>query len=158
MSPAAVYSALQRAHRAVAERVPQQSQQATVAALGDARLRSLVERYVDAWERADVNALVDLLTEDATITMPPYRTWFAGRDAVLTFLRKTPLRGVRWRVLPSTANGQLGFATYLISEETGRYEWHSMEVIGLRGDRIADITAFLDPDGYRLFDLPPILS
>ncbi len=158
MSPAAVYSALQRAHRGVDERVPQQSQQATVAALGDARLRSLVERYVDAWERADVNALVDLLTEDVTITMPPYRTWFAGRDAVLTFLRKTPLRGVRWRVLPSTANGQLGFATYLISEETGRYEWHSMEVIGLRGDRIADITAFLDPDGYRLFDLPPTLS
>ena len=44
-----------------------------------------------------MNALVDLLTEDVTIAMPPYRTWFAGRDAVLTFLRKTPLRGVRWR-------------------------------------------------------------
>ncbi len=158
MSPAAVYSALQRAHRAVDERLPEQSQQATLAALGDAKLRTLVDRYVDAWQRADVDALVDLLTEDAVIAMPPYRTWFAGRDAVLTFLRKTPLRGIRWRVLPSSANGQLGFATYLVSEETGLFEWHSIEVITLRDDRIAAITAFLDPDGYRMFDLPATVS
>ena len=158
MTPAAVYSALQRAHLAVEQRVPEQSQQATAAALGDARLRGLVERYVDAWQRADVDALVDLLTEDAVIAMPPYRTWFAGRDAVITFLRKTPLRGRRWRILPTTANGQLAFACYLISEETGGYDWHSIEIIGLRGDRISEITAFLDPDGYRLFALPATVS
>jgi RNA polymerase sigma-70 factor (ECF subfamily) len=154
MSADAVYSSLQRAHRTVAERLPAQSQQAALAAIGDTRLRELVDRYVDAWERADVDALVDLLTEDAIIAMPPYRTWYAGRDAVLTFIRKTPLRGKRWRVLPTTANGQLGMANYLVSEETGVYEWHSMEVLSIRGDRVAEIVAFLDPAGYAAFGMP----
>jgi RNA polymerase sigma-70 factor, ECF subfamily len=154
MSPEAVYSALQRAHRTVDERLPEQSQQTALRTIGDERLRSLVDRYVAAWESADVGALVELLTEDAIIAMPPYRTWYAGRDAVLTFLRKTPLRGKRWRVLPCWANGQLSFANYLVSEETGIYEYHSMEVLGLRDGRVAEIIAFLDPDGYAAFGLP----
>ena len=87
--------------------------------------------------------------------MPPYRTWFAGREAVRTFLRKTPLRGQNWRVLPSHANGQVGLATYRVSEETGIYHWHSMEVITLRGDRIAEIIAFIDPESYAAFGMPP---
>ncbi|HEY3016195.1 MAG TPA: sigma-70 family RNA polymerase sigma factor [Nocardioides sp.] len=158
MSAGAVYSALQRAHKTVDERLPAQSQQATLASIGDARLRSLVNRYVDAWERADVDALVELLTEDAIIAMPPYRTWYAGRDAVAAFLRKTPLVGRRWRVLPSHANGQLAFAHYLWSDEARTYAWHGMEVIGLRGARIAEITAFLDPAGHALFGLPATVA
>jgi len=154
MSPDAVYSALQRAHRTVDSRLPAQSQQAALRTIGDQRLRTLVDRYVDAWQRADVEALVDLLTDDVTIAMPPFRTWYSGRDAVLHFLAKTPLRSTRWRILPSHANGQVGFACYLISEETGVYEWHSMEVIGLRDDRIAEIVAFIDPHGYSTFGLP----
>ena len=153
MSPAAVYSALQRAHKTVDEQLPAKSQQSALASIDDAQLRSLVERYVDAWERADVDALVDLLTEDATIAMPPFRTWYAGRDAVAAFLRKTPLRGQNWRVLPSHANGQLAFATYRVSE-TGVYEWHSMEVVTIKGDRIADIIAFIDPESYTAFGMP----
>ena len=158
MSPAAVYSALQRAHRTVDEKLPAQSQQSAVASIGDERLRTLVTQYVDAWERADVDAIVDLLTEDATIAMPPYRTWFAGREAVRTFLRKTPLRGQNWRVLPSHANGQVGLATYRVSEETGIYHWHSMEVLTLRDDRIAEIIAFIDPESYVAFGMPPTID
>jgi RNA polymerase sigma-70 factor (ECF subfamily) len=154
MSPEAVYSALQRAHRTVDSRLPEQSQQTALRAIGDERLRTLVDRYVDAWQRADVDALVDLLTEDVTISMPPFRTWYAGRDAVLHFLAKTPLRGERWRVVASHANGQVGFACYLVSEETGVYEWHSMEIVAIRDDRIAEIVAFIDPDGYAAFGLP----
>jgi RNA polymerase sigma-70 factor (ECF subfamily) len=158
MSPEAVYSALQRAHRAVTERLPEQSQQVTLRALGDDAVATLAAKYVEAWERADVDAIVAMLTEDAVITMPPYRTWFAGRDTVAAFLRKVPLRGLNWRAIPSRANGQLGIALYRLSEETGRYDWHSMEVLTLRGDRIAEITAFLDPDSYRFFDMPAVLS
>jgi RNA polymerase sigma-70 factor, ECF subfamily len=154
MSPAAVYSALQRAHKTVDERLPAQSQRATLASISDEQMRSLVKRYVDAWERADVGALVELLTEDAIIAMPPYRTWYAGRDAVLAFLAKTPLVGKRWRVLPSHANGQLAFATYRWSDEARAFVWHSMEVIGIREDRIAEIIAFLDPGGHAMFGLP----
>jgi RNA polymerase sigma-70 factor (ECF subfamily) len=154
MSPAAVYSTLQRAHRTVEHRLPERSQQAALGSITDARLRSLVNRYVDAWERADVDALVDLLTEDAIIAMPPYRTWYAGRDAVIAFLRKTPFAGRRWRILPSHANGQLAFAAYLWSDEADAFEWHRIETIALRDDRIAEIIAFLDPEGHAAFGLP----
>jgi RNA polymerase sigma-70 factor, ECF subfamily len=157
-SPASVYSALQRAHRTVADRLPPQSQQVALGSVDDARLRALVDRYVDAWQRADVDALVDLLTEDVTIAMPPFRTWYAGRDDVLAFLRKTPLRGQRWRVLPSHANGQIAVACYLLAEDTGVYEWHSMEVIGVRGDRICEIVAFIDADSHAVFGLPATMD
>jgi RNA polymerase sigma-70 factor (ECF subfamily) len=70
-TPAAVYSALQRAHKTVDERRPTYSQQATLRALGDARVSELVERYIDAWERGDVEAIVAMLSEDATLAMPP---------------------------------------------------------------------------------------
>ncbi|MGR7023376.1 RNA polymerase subunit sigma-70 [Geodermatophilus sp. URMC 62] len=79
---ASVNSALQRARAAVAERVPARSQQAELAALGDAGRSALVERFVDAWERADVPALVELLTEDVRFTMPPRPAWFARRADV----------------------------------------------------------------------------
>ncbi|MBO9521492.1 MAG: sigma-70 family RNA polymerase sigma factor [Nocardioidaceae bacterium] len=158
MSPEAVYSALQRAHRTVDERLPEQSQQAALRAVDDERLRTLVNRYVEAWERADVGALVDLLTEDAVITMPPYRTWYAGRDDVLAFLAKTPLRGKRWKVLPCTANGHLAFAHYLVDDDTGAYVWHSVELVTLRDDRVCEIVAFIDPESYRLFGLPAVLT
>ncbi|MDQ4053198.1 MAG: sigma-70 family RNA polymerase sigma factor [Actinomycetota bacterium] len=154
MSAAAVYSALQRAHRAVEQRLPEQSQQSALRSITDARLRTLVNQYVDAWERADVDALVELLTEDATIAMPPFRTWFAGRDNVATFLRKTPLAVKRWRVFPSHANGQLSFAHYLWSDDVGAYCWHGVEVLGLNGDRIAQIIAFIDPDAHAAFGMP----
>ena len=68
---ASVNSALQRAREAVDERLPEQSQQATLRALGDERLREIVEGYVDAWERGDVDAVVAMLAEDATFAMPP---------------------------------------------------------------------------------------
>jgi RNA polymerase sigma-70 factor (ECF subfamily) len=157
MSAAAVYSTLQRAHRTVDERLPARSQQATLASISDARMRTLVERYVDAWERSDVGTLVELLTEDATIAMPPYRTWFAGRDAVATFLAETPFAR-RWRVLPSHASGQLAFAHYLWSDEADTYRWHGIEVMGLRDGLIAEIIAFIDPAGHAMFGLPATLS
>jgi RNA polymerase sigma-70 factor (ECF subfamily) len=74
-TPASVDSALQRAHKSVDERLPEQSQQATLRSLGDVALRDVVERYVDAWERGDVEAVVAMLAENATIAMPPMPTW-----------------------------------------------------------------------------------
>jgi RNA polymerase sigma-70 factor (ECF subfamily) len=158
LSPAAVYSSLQRAHKTVEERLPARSQQAALSSITDARLRGLVNKWVDAWERADVGALVELLTEDATIAMPPFRTWYAGRADVLAFFAKTPLVGQRWRVLPSHANGQLSFANYLWSEEADAYCWHGIEVVALEGDRISEIVAFLDPDGHAIFGMPATLD
>jgi dihydrofolate reductase len=77
-----VNSALQRARKAVDERVPHPSQQAELDALGPDGRRELVDAFVAAWERADVAALLELLTDDARFTMPPLPAWFSGRVVV----------------------------------------------------------------------------
>jgi RNA polymerase sigma-70 factor (ECF subfamily) len=151
---ASVYSALQRAHRAVDERLPEQTQQATLRVLGDAGLRRVVSAYVDAWERGDVDAVVSMLTEDALIAMPPMATWYRGRDAVAWFLRGWPLAGGRrWRLLPAHASGQVAFGHY-IDDEDGRFLPHGINVLALRGPRICEITAFLTPEAFGRFGLP----
>src|SRR6266536_5347985 len=81
-TPVSVDSALQRAHKTVDERLPSQSQQQTLRLVGDDELSELVERYVAAWERNDVDALVSMLAEDARLVMPPLPTWVSGRDQV----------------------------------------------------------------------------
>ena len=154
-TPASVHSALQRAHKAVDERLPELSQQATLRTLGDAALRDIVRGYVDAWERADVDAVVAMLTDDATIAMPPMSTWYRGRDAVEWFLRGWPLEGrAAWRLLPAGASGQPAFGHYLWDADTSRFLPHGINVLTLRDGRISDITAFLTPGAFRRFDLP----
>ena len=91
MTPVSVDSALQRAHKAIEQRVPPNTQQATLRALGDAELRQIVSRFADAWERNDVDAVVAMLADDARMAMPPWPSWYSGRDAVATFLRSWPL-------------------------------------------------------------------
>ena len=83
---ASVNSALQRARKTVDERLPEQSQQATLRALGDERLREIVESYMDAMERGDVDAVVAMLAEDAAWSMPPLASWYRGHDALTEFL------------------------------------------------------------------------
>src|SRR5256714_6172688 len=105
-SVASVNSALQRARKTVDERLPEQSQQATLRSLGDDGLRKVVDGYVDAWQRGDVEAVVGMLTEDATFAMPPLRTWFSGREGIAAFLAGWALSGLwRWRPLLVRANG-----------------------------------------------------
>ena len=158
-TPASVDSALQRAHKSVDERLPEQSQQATLRSLGDVALRDVVERYVDAWERGDVEAVVAMLAENATIAMPPIPTWYRGRDAVAAFLRGWPLAGERrWRLLPAQANGQLAVAHYIWDGEKGSFIAHSINVLGLRGARIQEITAFLEPETFLRFGLADELT
>src|SRR3954453_7889028 len=77
---ASVNSAMQRARAAVDERVPEQSQQETLRSLGDDEVRELVERYVDVWERNDVEAFTAMLAEDASFAMPPLATWYSTRE------------------------------------------------------------------------------
>ena len=67
------------------------TQQATLRALGDSELRQIVNRFADAWERNDVDAVVAMLADDARMAMPPWPSWYSGRDAIATFLRSWPL-------------------------------------------------------------------
>jgi RNA polymerase sigma-70 factor (ECF subfamily) len=78
---ASVNSALQRARATIENKLPDQTQQETLASLGDERLRELVEQYADAWERNDVDTVVSMLAEDAAFTMPPMARWFQESGA-----------------------------------------------------------------------------
>jgi RNA polymerase sigma-70 factor (ECF subfamily) len=154
-SPVSVDSALQRARRTIDERVPAQSQQAALRRLGDRDLRKLVNRFADAWERRDTDALVAMLVEDARMTMPPQPSWYQGRDAIATFLRRVPLSpDRRFRLLPTSANGQPALAAYLWDEQTSCFEPESMIVLTFRDHGIEEITAFRSPELFPFFDVP----
>ena len=157
---ASVNSALQRARQATEERLPEQSQQATLRSLGDERLREIVDGYVDAWERNDVDAVVELLAEDATFAMPPLATWFGGRDEIEVFLKGYPMSGLwEWRPRQVRANGQVALAFYSRHDGDQTYRPFALNVLTLRGDRISDVTAFItrsteDPDPEVLARMP----
>jgi RNA polymerase sigma-70 factor, ECF subfamily len=154
-TPPAVDSALQRAHRAVDERLPERSQQAMLRSLGDRDLRELVGRYVDAFERADVDAVVEMLAIDGAFTMPPLPTWFRGRKAVGTFLADHVLApDKRWRVVPTRANGQLAFGNYRWDDEREIFEPRSMTVFTLGAQGIGEMTTFIGPERLARFGLP----
>jgi RNA polymerase sigma-70 factor, ECF subfamily len=157
-APDAVYSILQRAHRAVNERLPERSQQETLRSLGDARIRKLAERFVAAWEDADVDAIMSLLADDATIAMPPRPSWYRGHEAIRAFLSRWPLSGERrWRLVATRANGQLAFVSYGTPADGGAPA-HALQVLTLTPDgAIEDITSFLHPD-ERWIQGPPGIS
>jgi RNA polymerase sigma-70 factor, ECF subfamily len=158
-TPASIDTALQRAHQTVDRRLPEQDQQAALSTLDDAALRRVVDGYVDAWQRDDVDALAALLTDEAVFAMPPYTTWFRGREAIAVFLRAFPMReGQRSRLVPVRANGQLAFGHYKWHAERERFVAHAIDVLTLRGDRIAEITAFIDPEAFARFGLPDELD
>ena len=157
---ASVNSALQRARATVDARLPEQSQQATLRTLGDEGLREVVDRYVDAWDRGDVDGVVAMLTEDASFSMPPLRTWFGGREAIRIFLAGWPLSGLwHWRNVLVQANGQPALAFYAWDPEADAYLPFALNVLSLRGELISDVTAFIaraadDPDREVIARLP----
>jgi RNA polymerase sigma-70 factor (ECF subfamily) len=141
---ASVNSALQRARKTIDERLPEESQQTTLRSLGDDRLREIVDRYVDAWERNDVETVVAMLADDATFAMPPLATWFGGREAISTFLAGWPLSGAwRWRPIPARANGQPALAFYAWDEDERAHLPFALNVLTLRGELISDVVAFV---------------
>jgi RNA polymerase sigma-70 factor, ECF subfamily len=142
---ASVNSALQRARKSVDDKLPDESQQATLRSLGDERLREIVDSYVDAWERTDVDAVVEMLAEDATFAMPPLASWFGPRDEIAIWLATSSLTGDwRWRAVRTQANGQPALGYYSWYEETEDFQPFALNVLSLRGDgRVKDVTAFI---------------
>jgi RNA polymerase sigma-70 factor (ECF subfamily) len=158
-TPASVNSALQRARKAVDERLPDESQQATLRSVGDKRVHAVVENYMDAMQRGDVNRVVAMLAQDAAWSMPPLASWYRGHDAIAAFLARGPLSGEwRWRRLPAHASGQAAIGAYTWDAETGGYLPFALDVLTLRGTQIGEVTSFItralggsDPDYYVRF-------
>lgn len=155
---ASVNSALQRARKAVDERMPERSQQATLRALGDERVREIVERFVEAFERGDVDAIVGLLTEDATFAMPPHPESCRGREAIANSWLMPGGPHPRLRYVRTHANGQVALGTYRLDPAQNRFLAIALDVLTLQGARIADVTAFRTPDLFPRFGLPSELA
>jgi RNA polymerase sigma-70 factor (ECF subfamily) len=162
-SVASVNSALQRARAAVDERIGEQSQQETLRTLGDDEIKEIVDRYVEAWERGDVDAVTAMLAEDATFAMPPLATWYQGRDGIATWARLYPLSGAwRWRAVRTRANGQPALGFYSWDEDEQAYVPFALNVLTFRGREITNVTAFIarsiespDPESYERFPEQP---
>jgi RNA polymerase sigma-70 factor (ECF subfamily) len=155
---ASVNSALQRARKAVDERLPEESQQATIRSLGDERVRELVKRFVDAFEHGDVDAIVTLLAEDATFEMPPYREWYRGREAIADSWLMPGGPPPHLRYVPTSANAQLAVGAYALDPERRRYLPVALDILTLRGEEIAVVTAFRSPQLFEQFGLPDELA
>ena len=122
-------------------------------------MREIVAGYSAALERGDADALVALLTEDVTWSMPPLPHWYRGIEAVTDFAVELPLsRCGSWRHLPTSANGQAAVASYLRGGEVGEHLGWSINVLTLRGDRIAEVTSFIGPEHFERFGLPASLG
>ncbi|GAA3776358.1 sigma-70 family RNA polymerase sigma factor [Streptomyces chiangmaiensis] len=151
---AAVNSALQRARTALADVGGLDE----VTEPDDPEARAVIQQYVRAFEAADVPALVQLLTDDAVLEMPPVPLWYRGSRGFGLFMdRVFRMRGKGWGTTPLTANGQPALAAYA-PEPGGRHRLHTLQVFTVTGGRVAHNVVFADPHVFEAFDLPRKIS
>ncbi len=161
LTVSAVNSLLHRARTTLAKHYAARGLESIHAEPEDEKMRELLDRYIRAWEDADVDALVALLKEDATLEMPPIPGWFQGKHAIATFFSTIILAGDgrgRYRMLPTRANGEPAFAWYQRDEASGAMKAFAIQVVKYEGDLIADTTTFADPALFKYFGLPPELK
>jgi RNA polymerase sigma-70 factor (ECF subfamily) len=154
-SVASVNSALQRA-RATLEATELTTDAPLSVAAADAEL---LERYVQAFERYDMEALTALVHEDATQSMPPYDLWLTGRDDIFRWWYGPGIGCQGSRVIPTvSANGAPAFGQYKPAEGGGYEPW-ALQVVEVRDGKIVELTFFLDTERvFPLFGLPPRLD
>jgi RNA polymerase sigma-70 factor (ECF subfamily) len=152
---AAVNSALQRARAQLADAATVEDELTEPA---EPRCRVLLDRYVAAFENADLTALFELLREDVVVEMPPSPTWFVGRDQMVRFLAAQCFTrpGVN-RMIPITANGQPAVAAYILGDDD-RYHAQSLQVITVTDSGISRIVAFFDTSLFPTFGLATVLG
>jgi RNA polymerase sigma-70 factor (ECF subfamily) len=151
---AAVNSSLQRARATVAD----VGDPADVTEPDDPEVRAAIQQYVRAFEAADVPGLVQLLTADAVMEMPPVPLWYRGRrDYGLFMDRVFALNGTGWRMRQLTANGQPALAAY-VPEPGGSLRLHTLQVFTVAGGLVATNVVFADPHVFEAFDLPAQVS
>jgi RNA polymerase sigma-70 factor (ECF subfamily) len=156
-SLASVNSLLHRARTTLRKNYPTQRGDSRAPAPMDQKTKSLLDRYLRAWESADMEEIIALLKDDTTFAMPPYPLWMRGQAAIRTFISATILNGDakgRWRLLPIRANGEAGFAWYQKDDIKQSYLAFAIQVLSLEADRFADITTFVKPGLFRFFNLP----
>ncbi len=145
----AAKSALFRARQALAETYAPADADTQIDA-------SLLQRYVDAWQHADVEGLVALLKAGASFSMPPIPVWFQGRAAIRWLIGRTVFAGApvrRWKLLPTRANGRIAFGLYKLDDADGVFKAYGIQVVTFAGGQ-ADITTCTTPELFGSFRLP----
>jgi RNA polymerase sigma-70 factor (ECF subfamily) len=157
-SVVSVNSALQRARATLRERLPERRTDWRASSVPSEEERELLRRYVDAHERTDVDALAELLREDAILTMPPLPTWYAGREAILIAAQKgfDPAFGHIRSVLTG-ANLQPAAAHYLRAPGDSAHRPLALDLLRIEGGRVVEISTFVYPELFPAFGLPPTL-
>lgn len=150
-------SALQRARETLARHLPERRLDWARPEPSADDERTLLERYMQAWERTDVDGIVELLREDARFAMPPTPAWYEGRDAIRTFLATLPLRpgAARHLHVPTRANRQPAFAVFLAGEGGAAPRPFAVEVFRIADGLIAEIDVFLQPELVERFAVTP---
>jgi RNA polymerase sigma-70 factor (TIGR02960 family) len=147
-----VKSALKRARATLQHRRPMTDDREPPPASGSPSEDAIVARFVHAWESADLDALVALLTDDVFMSMPPMPFEYEGRDVVARFCASIFGAGRRFDLVPTRANGQPAFGAYLRAP-TGISHGIGLYVLTLAGDRICAMTRF-DNSALPWFGLP----
>jgi RNA polymerase sigma-70 factor (ECF subfamily) len=161
-SVASVNSALFRARSLMRTRLPKRRLEWSRSATPTTEELKLLERYMDATDRADPAALAVLLRDDARLTMPPFPTWFQGRaDIVRAFEistdRSSPAYLGRLRTVATAANRQPAVAAYALRPGASEYGALGVDVLRLEGDRVVEITRFVNAELFAAFGLPKTL-
>jgi RNA polymerase sigma-70 factor (ECF subfamily) len=150
-TPAAVNSGLQRARARLTE-LGIGADQVDEPAIAAQRVS--IDRYIEAFVAADLDALAGLLTDDVVLEMPPVLNWYSGRRNFVGFMARVfQMRGTDWRMFPAAANGQAAASAYVRIGE--HYELHSLQVFGVTRSGIARNTVYVDPVAYAAFGLAP---
>jgi RNA polymerase sigma-70 factor (TIGR02960 family) len=152
---AAVNSALQRARATLHAHLPAQRREEWTAPEMTEAERDMLARFIDFHERGDAEAAVALVTEDIVMTMPPNPELYEGRDAMAPLLGRAfgPEGMGEWRLVPTRANRQPAAASYLRRRGESEFRAFKLDVLRVRGDRIAEITTF-DATLFEAFGLP----
>jgi RNA polymerase sigma-70 factor (ECF subfamily) len=151
----AVNSALQRARTTLETHYP--AHQTGSPQLADEHERALLDRYVRAWETADLDGFVALLKDDAVLTMPPFREWYLGRDAIRAFFTWAWPRTGQMLLTLTAANGQPALAQYFRSPDGLEWRAHALQVLTLRDGAIAAMTIFREPQLFVAFGCPVVV-
>ncbi|HKB32664.1 MAG TPA: nuclear transport factor 2 family protein, partial [Candidatus Dormibacteraeota bacterium] len=123
---------------------------------------SLLARYMDATDRADVAALTAMLSEEARLTMPPYPTWFQGREDIATSLAlatdpASPSYLGEFRTVATAANRQPAVAAYVRRPGDTEFQALGIDVLRLEGGLVVEIARFIRTDIFEAFGLPQTL-
>jgi RNA polymerase sigma-70 factor (ECF subfamily) len=159
-------SALHRARVTLAGRYHGREPETTSTSLTEERTQWLLDHFVRAWENADVDGLIALLKEDAILAMPPSPSWYQGREAIRAFIAATVFAdggmfggqaSHRWRLMPTRANGCAAFAVYQ-HMAGNEYRAFGIHVLEHDGERLSQLTSFIEPSLPSRFGLPSTLK